>query len=262
VSKNKMILDEIIKNKSEELREAKQRIPLAGMKRIALRQPDALSLVDSLKSDRVHVIAEIKRSSPSRGVIRENFDPVEIANIYAANGATAISVLTESKYFSGKLDYLSEIKKAIQARVPILRKDFIIDPYQIYESKAAGADAILLIVAILDPATFNELLQLSHEIGLCCLVETHTESEIFTALNGNACIIGINNRDLSTFTIDINTTIRLRPLIPEGHIVVSESGIKTRKDIEMLHRHGVNAMLIGERLMSAPDIAMELRGLL
>jgi len=257
-----MILDEIIKNKAKELTKTKQKIPLIEIQRLAARQPDALNLVESLKGNGVHVIAEIKKTSPSRGVIREHFDPIEIAKTYVGNGASAISVLTESRYFSGNLDYLSSVKKVTQARVPILRKDFIFDPYQIYESKAAGADAILLIAAVLDPKKLNELVQLTQELGLYCLVETHNELEVHRALASNISIIGINNRDLSTFTVDINTTILLRPLIPEGYIVVSESGIKTREDIEILRQYGVNAALIGESLMSATDIGLALRELL
>jgi indole-3-glycerol phosphate synthase len=257
-----MILDDIVKNKIEELAETKRKAPLEEVKKKAVLQPEALNFAECLKTDRVSIIAEVKKASPSLGVIRKVFNPVEIAKIYAANGASAISVLTETKYFTGSLEYVSRIKKATHASIPILRKDFIIEPYQVYESRAAGADAILLITAILKASRLRELIHLAHELGLQCLVETHSEPEILVALDSGARIIGINNRDLSTFTVDINTTLRLSQMVPKGCLAVSESGIRTRQDIEILRRHGVKAVLIGERLMSAPDIAVALRELL
>ncbi len=256
-----MILDEIVQNKVKELAEIKKRLPLREIKHIAANQAKPVDFAAALKGSGVRIIAEVKKASPSRGVIREVFNPVEIAKIYAENHVAAISVLTESRYFQGNLDSLSFIRAAVGSRVPLLRKDFIFDDYQVYESRAAGADAILLIAAILQPMQLQALLQISHELGMSCLVETHNEAEIEMALRCNAVIIGINNRDLSTFNVDINTTVKLRPLIPDSCVRVSESGIKSRDDIEMLRRCGIDAVLIGERLMAAPDIAKALREL-
>ena len=208
------------------------------------------------------LIAEVKKASPSRGVICADFDPVRIARIYAENGASAISVLTETRHFQGSMNYLRDIKSALGSRCPpLLRKDFITDPYQIYQSRAYGADSLLLIAAILKPEELISLLKLSHGLGMRCLVEVHNEAEVGVAIKSNAGIIGINNRDLTTFRVDLTTTGRLRPLIPAGRIVVSESGIKDRNDVEMLKEWGVNAVLIGEALMSAPDIAARMKEL-
>ncbi len=208
------------------------------------------------------LITEVKKASPSRGVICSDFDPVKIARTYAENGASAISVLTETRHFQGSMNYLRDIKSALGSRCPpLLRKDFIIDPYQIYQSRAYGADSLLLIAAILKPEELTSLLKLSHGLGMNCLVEVHNEAEVGVAMKSNAGIIGINNRDLTTFRVDLTTTGRLRPLIPAGRIVVSESGIKDRNDVEMLKEWGVNAVLIGEALMSAPDIAARMKEL-
>ncbi len=188
---------------------------------------------------------------------------MEIARTYADNGAAVISILTEPRYFQGNINHLKDIRGALGNRgLPLLRKDFIFDPYQVYESRAYGADALLLIVAILTPGKLKTLLRLSHELGITCLVEVHNESELDVALRSRARIIGINNRDLKTLTVDLTTTERLRPLIPADRIVVSESGIKDRSDIERLKRCGVNAVLIGESLVSAPDIAVKMKELL
>ena len=202
-------------------------------------------------------------ASPSRGVLREDFNPVAIAGTYAAGGAAAISVLTEAHFFQGSLEYLRDIRNALgENRPPLLRKDFIFDPYQVYESLAYGADSLLLIAAILTPEMLVALCALSCELGLSCLVEAHNESDLETALESGAGIIGINNRDLNTFTVDLATTERLRPLIPADRIVISESGIGNRDDIDNLRRLGVDAVLIGEALMAAPDIATRMRELL
>jgi indole-3-glycerol phosphate synthase len=204
----------------------------------------------------------VKKASPSKGIISQNFEPVKIARAYAAGGAAAISVLTEPKHFQGSLDYLRDIKKALaDYPVPLLRKDFIVDPYQVFEARAYGADAILLIVAILTPQRLEELLQLSHLFSMQCLVEVHNRTELEIALNSGTKIIGINNRDLNTFTVDLNTTSKLRPLIPDDRIVVSESGISSREDIAKLKEWKVDAALIGEALMTAPDIAAKMREL-
>lgn len=255
-----MILDQIVADKLLEIEARKRDLPLDELRKIALKQPQPLDFASALRGERVQLIAEVKKASPSRGIIRSDFNPVEIALIYAGNGASAISVLTDSKYFMGSLDYLKDIgDKLGDKRLPLLRKDFILDPYQVYESRAYGADAILLIVAILTPEKVKALMGLSHQLGMNCLVEVHNEAELKIALDSGARVIGINNRDLNTFEVDLTTTERLRPLIPKDRIVVSESGIEDRSDIEELSNWGVDAVLIGECLMSAPDIAARMK---
>ena len=258
-----MILDQIVADNHLELEARKRVTPLAELQRVALGQSPPLDFALALRGDRIQLIAEVKKASPSRGVIRSDFDPVAIAQIYANNGASAISVLTETKYFRGSLNHLNDIKEALgNKRPPLLRKDFITDPYQIYESRAYGADSLLLIVAILSSQKLKALLELSHELGMNCLVEVHNEAEVEIALRSGARIIGINNRDLKTFAVDLATTESLRPLIPKDKIVVSESGIKDRHDMDKMRQWNVNAVLIGESLISAPDIAARMKELL
>ena len=258
-----MILDEIVADVAIELAAKKRRMPLTEMVRNAEAQSPPLDFTSALQGNSVRLIAEVKRASPSMGVIRPNFNPLEIAGIYGTNGAAAISILTEPKYFQGSLDYLRDIKKALAAKpIPLLRKDFITDPYQVFEARAYGADGILLIVAILTTEKLSELLQLSHQLGMMSLIEVHTERELDIAIRSNAKIIGINNRDLNTFKVDLQTTARLRPLIPPDRIVVSESGIRSRQDMNNLKEWGINAALIGEALMTAPDIAAKMKELL
>jgi indole-3-glycerol phosphate synthase len=257
-----MILDQIVQNSRRELEARKRDVPLEKIRQLALEQPRPLDLAVALWSDRIRLIAEVKKASPSRGVICQDFNPVEIARTYAENKAAAISVLTETQYFQGSLDYLSDINCALGTlRPPLLRKDFIFDPYQIYESRAYAADALLLIVAILKFEELQELLDLSHRLHMRCLVEVHNQDEVDIAVRSGARIIGINNRDLQTFQVDINTTARLRPLIPMDRIVVSESGIKTRRDMGKLQSLGVNAALVGESLIASNDIATKMREL-
>jgi len=258
-----MILDRIVADNLRELEARKRSFPLEELKRVALEQPAPLDFASALRGDRIQLIAEVKKASPSRGIIRPDFNPVEIAKTYAGNGASAISVLTEVRYFQGSLNHLRDIRNAPGSkRLPLLRKDFLYDPYQVYESRAYGADSLLLIVAILTPEKLEELLRLSHQLGMGCLVEVHNEAELEIALESQARIIGINNRDLSTFTVDLAATERLRPLIPPDRIVVSESGIKNRGDMENLRQWGVDAVLIGESLLSAPDITAKMKELL
>ncbi|MFC1928280.1 indole-3-glycerol phosphate synthase TrpC [Chloroflexota bacterium] len=257
-----MILDQIVADKLLELEARKLSFPVAELQRVALKQLPPLDLTSALRGECIQLIAEVKKASPSRGIIRSDFNPVEIAQIYAKNGASAISVLTESRYFQGSLDYLSDIRSALGNGLPLLRKDFLSDAYQIYESRAYGADGLLLIVAILTPGQLDELIGLSQELGMSCLVEVHNEVELEIALKSQARIIGINNRDLKTFTVDLTTAQRLRPLIPADRIVVSESGIKDSSDMEKLREWGVDAVLIGESLMSAPNIAAKMKELL
>ena len=258
-----MILDQIVADNLQELEARKSGVPLTELQRMASEQSPPLDFASALRGDRIQLIAEVKKASPSRGIIRPDFDPVEIAQTYASNGASAISVLTEARYFHGSLNHLKDVKNALVNKgLPLLRKDFLCDSYQVYESRAYGADGLLLIVAILTLEKLRELLRVSHELGMSCLVEVHNEAEVEIALKCGAGIIGINNRDLKTFTVDFATTERLRPLIPPDRIVVSESGIKDRSDMEKLRQWGVNAVLIGESLMSAPDIAAKMKELL
>ncbi|MFC1949065.1 indole-3-glycerol phosphate synthase TrpC [Chloroflexota bacterium] len=255
-----MILDDIVADNRQELEARKSSLPLDKLLKLATEQLPPLDFAAALHGDGIKLIAEVKKASPSRGVIRADFNPVEIARTYAANGASAISVLTESIYFQGSPDYLRDIKAALRVKgPPLLRKDFIHDPYQIYEARAYGADALLLIVAMLTAEKLKELLGLSHELKMGCLVEVHSEAELEIALNSGARIIGINNRDLKTFDVDIATTQRLRPFIPADRIVVSESGIKDRNDMEKMKEWGVDAVLIGESLMASDDIAARMR---
>jgi indole-3-glycerol phosphate synthase len=261
--KLKMILDEIVENTRKELEERKRICPLEKIKQNALTKPPPLDLAMALSGNCMHLIAEVKKASPSRGVICQDFNPVQIAKTYAENGAAAISILTDNRYFQGDLNYLSDIYCALDgARPPLLRKDFIFEKYQVYESRAYGADAILLIAAILNPDELADLIDLSHRLNMKCLVEVHNDEEVDIANHSEAKIIGINNRDLSTFQVDLNVTGRLRPMISGDRIVVSESGIKTRQDIKKLQRWGVNAVLIGETLTSSNDIASKMKELL
>jgi len=246
--------------KRDEVRLRKRSLPLSSLEKLITQRQAPLDLADALGGVPVRLIAEVKQASPSRGVLRPDFNPVELAKEYALGGAAAIAVLTEVNYFGGSLDHLAAIREAV--RLPLLRKDFIFSPYQVYESRAYGADALLLIVAILEHAQLEGLLSLRHSLGLKCLVEVHNEDEVDRALRSGAKIIGINNRDLTTFDVDINTTRRLRPLLPREQIVVSESGIGSRRDVEKLKEWGVNAVLIGEALVTAGDIQTKMRELI
>ena len=257
-----MFLEKIVADNLEELEARKRSLPLAELQKVALEQSLPLDFASALRGNRIQLIAEIKKASPSKGIIRPDFNPVEIAQTYASNGASAISVLTEARYFQGSLNHLKDIRKALGNKLPLLRKDFLYDPYQVYESRAYGADSLLLIVAILTSEKLKALLGLSHELSMSCLVEVHNEAELEIALNSEAKVIGINNRDLNTFNVDLTTTKRLRPLIPQDRIVVSESGIKDHSDIERMREWGVDAVLVGESLMSAPDIVAKMEELL
>jgi len=256
----KEMLDKIMAQKREEVKQRKKSLPLSCLKELIAQREATLDLALALEDTHTRLIAEVKRASPSRGVLRPNFDPVELAKKYAQGGAAAISVLTEANYFQGSLDHLAAIRQEID--LPLLRKDFIFDPYQVYESRAYGADALLLIVAALSQEQLEELLSLSHGLGLNCLVEVHNEAEVERALHSQTKIIGINNRDLATFTTDINTTRRLLPLIPRGRIAVSESGIRNRSDVAKLKGWGVNAVLVGEALVTASDVVTKVRELI
>jgi indole-3-glycerol phosphate synthase len=261
--RNKMILDEIIENTKKVLEDTKRSLPLNKLNEIAFAQPHTKSLSQALSGNNIKLITEVKKASPSKGVICHDFDPVKIAQTYAANGAAAISVLTEEKYFRGSLNYLKEIRDTLgEDRPPLLRKDFIFDPYQVFQARAYGADCLLLIAAILPPPAMKYLLDLSHKLGMDCLVEVHDEKELETVLASDAKIIGINNRDLRTFKTDINVTKRLKKLVPDDRIVVSESGIRNKEDIIELQSCGVTNFLIGEALTASPDISLKMRQLL
>jgi indole-3-glycerol phosphate synthase len=254
------MLNEIVARKRAEVAQRKKDLPLSALEERIGQQETLRDFAVAIKKGAgVRLIAEVKRASPSRGLLRPDFDPVALAQTYAAGGAAAISVLTEANYFQGSLDHLTMIRAAVT--LPLLRKDFIFDPYQVYESRAHCADALLLIVAILSREQLGELLSLSHGLGLSCLVEVHCQSEVESAVASGARIIGINNRDLATFEVDIDTTRRLRSLIPRDRIVVSESGISGQKDVQKLQAWSVNAMLIGEALVTAADVPAKLKEL-
>ncbi len=256
-----MILNDIIAHKKEELAETKRRTPFSDIKAKASDAEPTRRITDWLSAgDEIRLIAEVKKASPSKGVIREDFDPVDIAKIYAKSGASCISVLTEQKYFRGKLEYLDQIRKAVG--LPLLRKDFIIDEYQIYEARAAGADAVLLIAACLEREQIEDFLGIAGQAGLEVLIEVHTYNELDRALLAGASLVGINNRDLSTFNVSLRTSLDLLKDIPDDRTVVSESGIKTREDVLMLQKAGVDAILVGESLIRAKDIGKKVKELL
>lgn len=257
------VLDTIVEKKRERLGIAKSRIPLRELK-------DRIGDLDRTRDfkaalrrgeGRIRLIAEIKKASPSKGLIRKDFDALGTARLYEDKAVDAISVLTEEDFFSGALSYLPEVRKVVTR--PLLRKDFIFDEYQIYESRAAGADAVLLIAALLDKEQAGDYLGLSAELGLAVLFEVHNTEELEKALRLDADIIGINNRDLKTLNVDINTTLSLMDEVPSGRLLVSESGIRTRGDIVRLEERGVDAVLVGTTFMESRDIGKkidELRG--
>ena len=255
------ILDEIVAAKREELAVVKASAPLEAVRERAAQRPAPLSLAGALRGGDVHLIAEVKKASPSRGLLCPDFDPVRLAATYAGNGASAISVLTDPR-FQGEPEHLTSIKDSgVSGSAPALRKDFIFDPYQVYEARAMGADTYLLIVAILSESQLGELLALGRELGMEALVEIHDEGELQVALDARAEIVGINNRDLRTFNTDLATTEGLAPLIPGDKVIVSESGIFTPEHLQRLGRLGVNAVLVGEALVTAPDTAAKVREL-
>ena len=255
------ILDDIVTAKREELHRQRSEVPLEALEERIAAQPAPLNFSGALLGDRVRLIAEVKKASPSRGLLCPDFDPVRLADTYVNNGAAAISVLTDPR-FQGTLEHLAAVKRAVVQRgTPVLRKDFIFDPYQVYEARACGSDAILLIVAVLGPQELSELLTLSRRLLMQCLVEVHTKEEVDVALEAGAEIVGINNRDLRTFRTDLSVTRELAGLIPRGKVVVSESGISAREDILELRGLGVHAALVGEALLTARDVGAAVREL-
>ena len=253
------ILEDIVAAKREELALQKEAVSLDALQRQAAELPRPLNLSGALMGGGIRLIAEVKKASPSRGLLCPDFDPVRLARAYATNGAAAISVLTDPR-FQGELAHLTLVKTSgASRRAPVLRKDFLFDPYQVYEARAAGADALLLIASILSPRQIQDLLALSQELWMQCLVEVHDEDELQMALDSGAEIIGINNRDLRTFTTDLAVTERLAPLVPRGKVIVSESGISAGEHLQRLRRSRANAVLVGEALVTAPDVAEKVR---
>ena len=262
-----MFLETIVKNKRAELVHLKREQPLDLMKERITESPPLRDFKRALMSPAtagetttIRIIAEVKKASPSKGIIREDFNPVELACTFEENGAVALSVLTDKKYFQGDFDYLASIKRA--TAIPLLDKDFIIDPYQIYQARMYGADAVLLIAAILSDDLLADYLELTKQLGLSALVEVHTLDELQRVLAMNTPIIGINNRNLATFQVSIKTSLELLTYIPEGTLIVSESGIDSKKEIISLRERGVHAFLIGEALMKEPDAGKKLRELI
>lgn len=264
--KTDTILDKILAHKQEAL----QRIfyeeggPLDGgtawyaqVQHYAAQAAPARDFTTALRRDAVALIAEVKKASPSKGVLIQNFDAAELGTTYAQNGAAAISVLTDERFFQGHLRDLRDVKAVVD--VPVLRKDFIIDPYQVYEARASGADAVLLIVAALEDGQLADLHRLTGELGMAALVEVHDEHEVERALRLGAALIGINNRDLRTFQVDLNTTARLAGLIPGDVTLVAESGIHTPDDVRRMGSYGAHAVLVGESLVKADNIADKVR---
>ena len=247
-----MILDDIVKHKKGELKESKKRLPFADLKSMIEGMQPPLDFYSVAASDSsIKIISEIKKASPSKGVICENFEPVKIAKLYEKNGAAAISVLTDEKFFQGSLDYLARIRKEVN--IPLLRKDFTIDPYQIYEARAFGADIVLLIAAILEKERIREYLEVVNSLNMNAIVEVHNSEELDKVVDTGCSIIGINNRNLKTFEVDLSTTVELIKHIPEDILVISESGISNPGDIRMLRKLGVNTFLIGESFMKSED---------
>jgi indole-3-glycerol phosphate synthase len=256
-----MILDTILEHKRQEVAESRDRLPVAELIARARDQDEPRDFRAAITGrDRIRLIAEMKKASPSAGVIREDFDPVELAALCEKAGAAAISVLTDARFFQGSLDYLAAVKARVG--IPVLRKEFVIDEYQVYESRAAAADALLLIVRALSVSELKRLRELTRELGMHALVEVHSEREVETALDAGAEIVGINNRDLDTFKTDISTTVRLRELLRDETTVVSESGISTPDDVELLERAGVDAVLVGETIMRSADVEAKVKELL
>ncbi|MFY9198451.1 MAG: indole-3-glycerol phosphate synthase TrpC [Acutalibacteraceae bacterium] len=248
-----MILNKIANSTKKRVKLEKEKVPLEKMKDMAKNIDTNFDFTfeKALKKDGVSFICEVKKASPSKGIISSDFDYIKIAKEYEKVGASCISVLTEPEFFKGDNVYLKEIRSAVE--IPLLRKDFIIDEYQIYQSKTLGANAVLLICALLDTKTIEQYIKVCNSLGLCAVVEVHDEKEVQSALSANARIIGVNNRNLKDFTVDINNSLKLRNLVPSDVTFISESGIKTVKDIEKLSQNAVDAVLIGEALMRAEN---------
>jgi indole-3-glycerol phosphate synthase len=255
------ILDKIVATKREEIRAAKETRPEAVVRDAICNAPPVRNFFNPLATgDSIKLIAEVKKASPSKGLIREDFHPGEIAQAYEANGASCISVLTDEQYFQGSLEVLRQVHAAVS--LPVLRKDFILDSYQLLEARAAGADAVLLIAECLDDCNLRKLHNEAIELGMTPLVELYEPDNLPRVLDAGATLIGVNNRDLRTFAVDLEHTIRMRDRIPDQCVLVGESGIRSREDVLRLEEAGVGAILVGEHLMSQPDIGLAVRNLL
>lgn len=256
--KTDTILDQILAQKQEELNSARSVTGLMAQVEQAARQaPTARDFRGALEKPTVALIAEVKKASPSKGVLVKDFNPVRIARTYEENGASAISVLTDEKFFQGSLDDLRAVRSSV--RIPVLRKDFIIDAHQIYEARAAGADAALLIVMALEDGQIRDLHSLIVELGMAALVEVHNEAELERALRCGATLIGVNNRDLRTFHEDLGTTSRVAALVPDHVTLVAESAIRSAGDVKRMGEAGASAVLVGEGLVKASDMAAEVK---
>jgi len=255
------ILTKLIEAKRERLERVKMRVPEMIVKQMAKVAPAVPSFHTALESDqRVRIIAEVKKASPSKGILAKNLNVAELAGQYKTAGASAISVVTEEDFFQGDLGWVREIK--LSSGLPVLRKDFVFDPFQVYETRGAGASAILLIVAMLKPDELKALYTLARSVGLDVLVEVHDEVELDEALAAGAAIIGVNNRNLKTFSVDLDTSVRLAKLIPDDRLFVVESGVNSREDVSKLVDAGADAFLIGEHFLVSDDPIAALRGLL
>ncbi|HSG19108.1 MAG TPA: indole-3-glycerol phosphate synthase TrpC [Anaerolineae bacterium] len=263
------ILDEIMTYHREQLPKTKRAVPIGDLRALVSVAPPAVSFSAALKQPGVSLIAECKKASPSKGLLLADYDPVRLAQTYVRAGARAISVLTDARHFQGSLEHLRDVKETMAdlaslvhgkndprmaTGVPVLRKDFLFDPYQLYEARAAGADAVLLIAAVLEGGELGGLIGLVNQLGMEALVEVHTEAELERVVPLNPTVIGVNNRDLQTFEVDFENTARLRAMIPAGVTVVAESGIKTAADVRRLAEIGVDAILVGETLVRSKDI--------
>lgn len=251
------ILDEILAHKVQETDTRKLHTPVEKFLEEIQSAPVPRDFAGALRRDQVSLIAEVKKASPSKGVLIENFEPVVIATTYAENGAAAISVLTDEKYFQGNMPYLKRVRSTVS--IPVLMKEFVIDPYQVYEGRASGADAVLLIVAALADSQFTELHSLIRELGMTALVEVHNEAEVERAFKIGAHLIGINNRDLKTFREDLSTTERLAKLVPSEITLVAESAIRSADDVRRMGNAGVHAILVGEGLVKAANMTSQVQ---
>ena len=247
------ILDQIVATKRREIEQARAALPLVELRARLADAPPVRDFFGPLAAGKpIKLIAEVKKASPSKGVIRADFDPVAIARIYEAHGASCLSVLTDEHYFQGRLEYLRAVRAAVN--IPVLRKDFLLDTYQLVEARAAGADAVLLIAECLDDCSLRKLHNEALELGLTPLVECYEPPNVERVLAAGATLVGINNRDLRTFAVDLEHTIRMRKRVPPDCLLVAESGIHSRDDVLRLEAAGVDAMLVGESLMRSPDI--------
>ena len=249
------ILVKILNRKLEEISERSARVSIADLQQKCLSADPVRGFIRSIENkinnNLSAVIAEIKKASPSKGILREDFNPAEIASSYAANGAACLSILTDKDYFQGHEDYLQQARAACE--LPVIRKDFIIEPYQVYEARAIDADCILLIVSALESSKLQELLDLAHSLEMDVLMEVHDRAEMETALKTGARLIGINNRNLRTFDTSLDTTIDMLDMVSENHILVTESGIHSKDDVQLMRDNNVNAFLVGEAFMRADD---------